>query len=315
MAEAWEGLLSSDNEQVLPWTGSNYISDRDRSWKLVGNFPREYGWYRFKTSGGRTATLLGPADPDPDFGEGRTVIKGFLTGDRFIPDNAKVVPDPHQLVKQTRKIYLVEPGLDWFARATAVEISEGLGHLVYLQQEFPEGPDLEAVEAFQDRLTNLNHIKGVTPALDLAFHWLSYWRSEQERMEQERARILEEERQRRAAEDKLREAMKDAGTGAGRRALARVDFNAAARAALAVSGAEFLDARPAPDPGEMIVRYRFRHERLACVVERYSLRIMDAGVCLGHGERKGDKKFTLESLPAVVGWAMDLNRLVIWRHG
>ena len=29
---------------------------------------------------------------------------------------------------------------------------------------------------------------------------------------------------------------------------------------------------------------------------------------------KGDTYFTLESLPGVIGWAMDQNKLVVWRH-
>jgi hypothetical protein len=43
---------------------------------------------------------------------------------------------------------------------------------------------------------------------------------------------------------------------------------------------------------------------------------VDSGICLvdhGTGER-GDTRFTLESLPGVVGEAMDLGRLVVFRH-
>ena len=110
--------------------------------------------------------------------------------------------------------------------------------------------------------------------------------------------------------------MRATGTGAWRRALARRDFEAAAREALRLSGAELLDARPAYGRGEMIVQYRFRRRRLECVVDRATLRVSDAGICLTDevtGER-GDTYFTLESLPAVVGEAMDRSLLVVYRH-
>jgi hypothetical protein len=52
------------------------------------------------------------------------------------------------------------------------------------------------------------------------------------------------------------------------------------------------------------------------VVHAPTLRIVDAGICLeAHvtGER-GDNRFTLESLPAVLEEAIRTNRLVVFRH-
>ena len=66
----------------------------------------------------------------------------------------------------------------------------------------------------------------------------------------------------------------------------------------------------------MVVQYRFRQQRLECVVERHTLRVVDAGVCLEDHDtgEKGDRELTLESLPPVVGQAIDEGRLVVWRH-
>lgn len=170
--------------------------------------------------------------------------------------------------------------------------------------------------AFQDRASNINHIAGVTPALDLAFRWITYQRERQEERRRELQRIREEEERKRAEEERLREAVQQGGTAAGRRVLARTDFEAGAREALRVSGAELLDVRQSHNRREMVVQYRFQQRRLECVVERDTFRVVDAGVCLtDHATgQKGDTFFTLESLPGVIAEAMRLGKLVVWRH-
>lgn len=321
MSPIWEGLLASDEERILPWTGSRKVYRRTRAWRIAGDLPAEHGWYRFRTTAGREATLLGPADLDPAFEEGHPVVRGYLAGDRLIPDEARVELDPDRLVEQTRAVYLVEPGLERFSRA--VTVVTGDGHLVYMRQEFPHGPEDGVQAAYQDRLPSVDHVPGVTPALDLAFRWLSLQRQRaEERVQRHRQWLAEEElrraeeEQRREEEERLRRELRTTGSGSWRRALARRDFEAAAREALRLSGAELLDARPAFGRDEMIVEYRFRCRRLECVVDRATLRVRDAGICLTDevtGER-GDAQFTLESLPAVVGEAMDRGALVVYRH-
>ena len=101
-----------------------------------------------------------------------------------------------------------------------------------------------------------------------------------------------------------------------RRALARRDFGTAAKTALAVSGAELLDHRDNVRRGEKVVQFRFKRRRFECVVHAESLRIVDAGVCLinhATGER-GDDRFTLESLPAVIDEAMRRGVLHVFRR-
>jgi len=307
---SWEDLLNEGSERVLPWFGFQRVHDAERSWVRQGPRPPEHGWYRFKTEGGRNATILSDElqEADPSWADDQPQLRGYLVGDRFIPDNVEL--NSTELIQ----VYCAELGLDRFARATVVRDREG--HLVYMSQEFPQGPEEEVRRAFQDRKDNLDHIGNVTPALDLAFRWISRWREEQEERRREQERLREEERQRQAAQERLDQAMRDAGTGAGRRVLAEHDFEAAAREALRVSGSELLDVRDSYTRGEMVVQYRFRQRRLECVVDQKTLQVVDSGICLTDhrtGE-KGDAYFTLESLPGVVGEAMDLGKLVVYRH-
>lgn len=317
---SWKDLIAAEDKRVLPWTGGRSISDKGRSWNIVGKLPREHGWYTFNLGGGRKATLVGQAEQDPSYDEGRGTVVGYLVGNRIIPDDARVDPDPKKLAEQTQEVHLVEIGLEQFTRALVVKTGLDQKTLVFFRQEFPLGPEGETLMAYQDRLKNLDHVQGVTPALDLAFRWVNVQRelAEERQRELERQRAAEEaERQR---QEMIAEARKSIGTGAGRRALATAgDFEAAARAALAVSGSELLATRAsrAYKTG-MVVQYRFRKRRFECVADKYTLRIIDAGICLTNhatGE-KSDTKFTLESLPGVIGWIIDDPHLhlVVWRH-
>jgi hypothetical protein len=310
----WQDLLSSaDDERTLPWTGGKQVHDRERTWTIQGKLPVEHGWNVFRISGGRKAELKGPADPDPDFTTGHKVVKGYLVGDRIIPDDARVDPDPAKLIDQTFPVFLVELGLERFARASVAQTRSGL---VYIAQEFPQGSETEVQMAYQDRKDSVAHVAGVTPALDLAFRWVSYQRLAAEEREREMERIRVEEERKQVEAERLKQAMKDAGTGAGRRALAQRDFSAAAKAALKLTGAELLDARQSYNKREMVVQYRFQNRRLECVVDKDTLRVVDSGICLQdhHTGVKGDTRFTLESLPTVVGEAIRTGKLVVYRH-
>ena len=188
------------------------------------------------------------------------------------------------------------------------------GPLIYHDQEFPEGPEEDVMNAFLDRKGSVSDIKGVSPALDAAFRMESWQRAEAERRRIELEKLRREEEERLAVEQRRQEMVEKLGDGAGRREMATVDFNEAARAALAVGGAELLDVRTSHRQ-EKVVRYRLDGRRYECICNT-RLQIIDSGICLqdhNTGE-KGDTYFTLESLPAVVRQADREGRLVVYRH-
>lgn len=106
------------------------------------------------------------------------------------------------------------------------------------------------------------------------------------------------------------------GSAQGRRELAGVDFDAACAAALKLAGAEFLESRLTGR--DFAVRFRLPDlaRRFECVVDRHTLSVVEAGVCLTDESTgvKGDKLFTLESLPGVIREADRQGVLVVFRH-
>lgn len=295
---SWRELLSKSEILYLPWVGGRNLYGIQRVWSIRGKLPPEYGWYGFHVSGGKYATVDTPVEPGMSFSQGRKSETGYLAGDRFIRDDARVDPDPARLVDQTETVYLVERGLERFSRVRVVRYGNDL---IYDSLEFPLGPESAVTEAYETRRPTLDGIKGVTPALDLAFRFLSHERVLAAEREKERLRRIEMERVR-----------KNMGSALGRRDLAKLDFNAAAKAALAVSDAEFLDARPGYHANEMTVVYRIGGRRLECIADKETLQIIWAGICLtDHDGTTGDSWLTLESLPAVVREADETNRLVV----
>lgn len=312
---SWKDLLAPQgtDERVLPWVGGAEVQSLRQAWQIKGARPPEFGWFKFGLSG-RQARLLSrePQELNPEFEQG-TILKGYLIGDRFVPDGASVVADPDQLVAQTVPVYCVEVGLERFARVSVVRLLDR--KLVFLRQEWPEAADQAVQEAYQDRKDSVTKLPGVTPALDLAFRFVSRQRLQMEERARELERLRLAEEAKRVAEEKRQELLKTVGSAVGRRELAKHDFPAAARAALALSNAELLDVRETRNRNEMVVQYRYKNRRLECTCDRLTLRIIDAGVCLDdHRGTKGDTRFTLESLPTVIQEAMDLGKLVVWRH-
>jgi len=302
----WRDLLQQDEVITVPWTGGRDLRRGSRSFQIHGALPPEHGFHEFAVSGGRRATWKGPSPMTADqwFEEKTPMIRGYLLGDRLAPDGVGVVPDLARLIDQTELVHLVEPGLDRYARIAAARAEDG--RLIYVRQEFPLGPEDEVRAAYMDRKPSIDDVPGVPPALDLLFRLESWQREEvvRRRAELERLRLQQEEEERM---EKLRRQ--------DRRQLARQSFGDAARAALAVTGAELLDERPAYQRGEHVVQFRFRGRRFECVADE-QLRIIDSGICLIDHEtgEKGDTRFTLESLPGVISEAMDQGVLVVFRH-
>lgn len=313
---SWRDLIEEKpGSLVFPWVGGREIRDGARTWAIEGRLPREHGWYSFETKG-RKAKLLG----DAVLGELRCrQTAGYLVGDFLVPDVFDVKPeawrDVSNFSRYAPRVHLIDPGMERFARIRAGAMFQ-YGPLIYAGLDFPLGPETEVQAAFEDRLESLEGIKGVTPSLEAAFRFETWVRAEIERRRAELERQRREEEARLAREAERAALVQRLGDGAGRRAMAKVDFHEAARAALAIGEAELLDVRDHDRRGrEKVVRFRYRNRRFECVCDD-DLHIVDAGICLENhatGER-GDQRFTLESLPGVVGQAIDEGRLHVWRH-
>lgn len=311
----WRDLIEVEEQNIaVPWTGGRSLRYHSRTFVISGQMPPWHGWYLFKVWH-KEAQLLQVAEPRRN--ELTRVTSGFLCGDKIILDSVSAtgaagLASLSDLSKVCRLVHLVESGLDRFAR---VEVGEFDGKLYYKDLAFPLGPEEEVLSAFLDRKESISDIKGVTPALEVAFRMETIQRADVDRRRIEAERLRREEGERLAQEERRAELAETLGDGAGRRAMAGIDFQAAATAALSVGGAELLDVRDGHRNGEKIVRYRLEGRRFECVCDA-QMRIIDAGVCLtdeSTGE-KGDTFFTLESLPGVVKQAIQLGVLVVFRH-
>lgn len=317
---SWKDLLQSERERItFPWVGGKSLQHDDgRSWDVAGALPREFGWYEFEVKG-RKVMRVGPVPADSGLLGHK--VRGYLVGDRIVPDGVRADPDPKKIIAFSERVYLIEDGLDRFVRVSAGRMYEG-GPLIFDGLEMPLGPEEEVLGAYLDQKASLDAIAGVTPALDAAFRMESYQRAEAERRRLEAEQKRREEEERLAREERRKQLVEQLGDGAGRRAMAQMDFQQAARAALAVGGAELLDSKRAVGRGEMIVKFRLGRRRFECTCDARTLQIIDAGICLtAHyddndfdGGTRGDTWFTLESLPGVIREAEQAGRLVVFRH-
>lgn len=310
----WQDLLQRPDETVvLPWVGGRELRTFDRVFDLVGKSPPEYGWHEFKVEGRRLRFLRAASTPsDPRFSSVRV---GYLLGDRLITDDIRLELDPSKIASISEPVHLIEPGLDRFSRISAGRIYEG-GPLIFKSLEFPLGSESAVLDAYLAEAPSTFGIPGVAPALDTAFRFESWYRTEAARIRLEEQQRLEREEAERLRRERLAELVRQVGTAAGRRALARDDFAQAARTALQIGGAEYLEHRASYHQDEMVVRFRYANRRFECTCHVETLRIIDAGICLQDHDTgvKGDNLFTLESFPSVIQEAIDDDKLVVWRH-
>jgi hypothetical protein len=309
----WRDLLREDERIVLPWVGGRSLRSRDRAYAIEGPLPPEHGWYAFRASGRKAFVEGDTVDPQPEVLEFR--VRGYLVGDRVVADGVRVDPDPSRIIHCSEKVHLIEPGLDRFVRVTAGRVFED-GPLVYEGLDMPLGPEEQVLAAFLDARPSVDDVRGVPPALDAAFRMETWQRAEVKRRREEHERRRREEEERRALEERRRELLEQLGDGVIRRRMARHDFESAAKAALAVGGAQYLDHRRSAQRGEMVVRFRLDHARFECTCDETTLRIIDAGICLVDAatDERGDTYFTLESLPGVIQQAIREGKLHVFRH-
>ena len=309
----WRELLQTENETLVsPWTGGRVLRVESRSWTIKENLPLEHGWYAFAVRG-RNATFSNKVDPI--FERLNHNVCGYLVGNRLVPDNARVDPNPTGIGNCSERVWLIEPGLDRFVRVSAGRTHED-GPLVYKCQEMPLGPENDVLQAYLDQKLSVNSIQGVSPALDAAFRMETWHRAEVERRRIETERLRAETERLRAETERRQHLAERLGDGAGRREMARTDFSEAARAALAIGDATYLDHRQAVRHNEVAVRFRLDGQHFECTCDLRTMQVIDAGICLTdeHTGERGDSYFTLESLPAVIREADRTGRLVVYRH-
>jgi hypothetical protein len=309
----WRELLSKPGETIVSaWVGGRELRSGVQTWTIDGRLPRQEGWYRFGIEG-RRARVKEAVEPETD--SLRHLCRGYLVGDRLVGDEQRIDPDPSLIVESSETVHLLDRGLGRFVRIVAGRLFDG-GPLVFKHQDMPLGAEDAVLAAYLARAESVGGIANVPPALDAAFRMESWMRvdTERRRAEAEAARKAEAERLER--EERNRQLATQTGTSEGRRALAAIDFGAAARAALALTGAEYLDHQPSYNPNEMVVTYRHVRRTLVCTCDAHTLRIIDAGICLRDYRRgtKGDQLFSLESLPSVVAEAERRGILVVERR-
>lgn len=334
----WADLLQQDETIVAPWLGGRRIVSGVRRWTIDGPLPPEHGWYSFTVAGNRKAKTGAEAMADPDLFAKSERVSGYLIGNRLLADDVALEIDPSRIIERSGVVYLLEPGLDRFSRILAAVHD---GRLVYVQPEFPLGPEGQVLEAFEDRKPSVDHVADVTPALHMAFRWYTWLRNDEERRvreEEERQRQEEEQRRREEEAERARiaraqaaererlaqralEKRREQEARGSRRASNRArgqtigGVREQARRVLADAGAELLDWTQGRRSNQAVVRFRFLGRRFRSVVRVPGLRVIEAGICLTDsrtGER-GDNRFTLASLPAVIAQAQRQNQLVILR--
>lgn len=307
----WRDLLKRTETVVLPWVGGWSLQSYERAW-VLDELPLEHGWYKFELDG-RRARLL--SREQPAVGAITNVKVGYLVGDRLVSDDVPILRDPKAIVNYSEKVHFVDDGLDRFVRISAGRTYWD-GPFMYKSPEFPLGPEREVLNAYLDQEESIAHIKSVSPALDAAFRVETWRRAEADRRRAELARLAREREEQQRKEEQRQEIVKQLGDAAGRRAMAHLDFGEAARSALTVGGAQYLDHKKAYRAGEVLVRFRLDRRRFECTCDEHTLRIIDAGICLTSHEtgERGDDLFTLESLPAVIKQAELEGKLVILRH-
>ncbi len=315
----WADLLQKEDETIVyPWTGGRSVRLGDRIWKLDGKLPDEHSWVALSVSARTCKVAVLLADSSPE--HLKHVAVGYLVGDRFLLDQVRVSSDPADIVAVSEAVHFIEPGLPRFSRVSVGRMFPG-GPLIFKSQEFPLGPEPEVSDAYLNKLSGVDSIKGVPPALDAAFRMETWQRAEVVRLRAEAEKRRKEEEEKRKKEDARRELAERLGSATSRREMAAIDFGEASKAALAIGGAEYLDHRAATRKGEMVVQFRLNKKAFECVCDAKTMQIIDSGICLNsHGGdgfargTKGDSWLTLESLPGVIAQAERERKLVVFRH-
>ena len=122
-----EDLQTGDEKVTLPWLGGRTLYSSAQRWSIEGRLPNELGWHTFKIVN-REARAEGRSDARPDLLQ--HPVRGYLVGDRLVADDVQVDPDPRRIAEFSEKVFLLDDGIDRFARVRAGRVNKE-GPLVY----------------------------------------------------------------------------------------------------------------------------------------------------------------------------------------
>lgn len=284
--------VERERRQVLPYLGGAFVRSPARRYRVMGRI--EPGWFQFRLEGGE-AWALGPASPEGL--EGLPKVRGYLVGSWFFGGRVRgrlhLAPgsSPELAPCVARRL----PGGFWIF--DAFELSEE--HEEQAREALDEGRSWSA--------------GGV--ALREAYGFALLWRL---------CRRLGVPATPWGLRDQLAEAAARGKQGAfdlltPSASLAPLhgvdevpvggDDEALVGPVLAGSGARLLGVRLLG--GDLLeVRFRFLDRAFACLVERGSLRVVDAGLCLDGR----DGRLSLASLPAVLREALAAGKVIVTRR-
>jgi hypothetical protein len=310
-------FLGKSETRTLPCFGGAIVDAPDRTLRL--DAPLDPGWWRFEIRG-RKAKAIERTDPDPALLEPLPSVRGHLFGERLFVSGSRAEP-----------VFFLPP--DQPARFSVIRARRWSGaQLLFDAVDFDTDAEEAARRALEDG-RSLGNERGIPATLRAAFGFAVA--SEVARRmqvpitaaeiapriadiaerddgraiaEAELARIA---RERELHQRRLRERQNIAAAAERARDVVARDEDAEQRAeqALSAARARFLDARRL-DGGLLEVTYRFMGERFITIVERATLRVVDAGICLAGY----DDRVTLESLPGVIREAIEQGHLVIARY-
>ena len=288
------GSMREAVEAVYPITGKVALWYQGACYRLaVQNQSISTGWFKVRFFN-RSALVLSPVDIDDELvPELCPVFKGWYYKGRFYSEKSGT--------EGFKKLFLAPQELKDFSFVNAMVVND---HYVYIEEALEVGVGKQALEAFLEGSDPMK-IKGLSPSLQRAIHFALLTR--------------EEDRKKRAQEESIARAIALRGKSEQLRIEGRLQelddegFSEVLKTALSFTGATFVSFS-AEREGGVLVRYIYRGYRLACVVERSSLRVRDAGICLTENGIRGDSFFTLESLPNVVDEAIEQDVLVIYRR-
>lgn len=315
-------FLGKKETLILPHFGGAFVETQGRRLRLEEAL--EPGWWRFEIQG-RYATPIEPAETENSALDNLPIVRGHALGDRLVKNGAVAEP-----------IYFLpadQPAM--FAPLRARTWPRG--QLIFEAVEFEGEAEESARRALEDR-RSIKDERGLPATLRAAFGYavaLDVARRLEvplapaevagrivELAEREDGRVFAETIVRgiareREAHERLVAAREQTPAVQARAqpiAVRRVrergrDAEARAENALTSAGAELLNTRNL-DSGRLEVKYRVFGERFITVVDRHTLRVLDAGLCLAGA----DQLVTLESLPGVIRQAIDEDRLVITRR-